>query len=473
MAEPTAPVQGRTFGRRRFISQDRSDDNIGMSRSLNPGIVTRITLLWTAVFVLGLAAFTALAWAGIVREQFEALDGDLFSTATLAATRIAEHRMPTPADLQHAAAPDASVVIIGAGRSLVVGPRIVTARFISRLATLPLDRGVTLTAQALRAYAVPLGTGAGARVVAVVSMQTLQDEQRRTGYGFGVAALPILVFAIVMGALLARRSLAPVETMRRVAAQIAKEGTLSRRLHLGGTDELARLAATFDDMLGRLEQSFVRERAFIGDVSHELRNALGAIIGEADFALAQSDDAQRGAHALTGIVARARRLSRTVDDLLLLARADAGVLPRAERADLNELAARVTSEVQLRDDGPPVTVCLSEYPVFVFAHSELLERVIDNLLVNARHAARSRVALTVSHRDDVAHVRVDDDGQGVPEFEREAIFRRFQRGDAAYAGAGLGLALVQAIVTAYGGTVRVERSRWDGASFLAELRRAE
>lgn len=438
------------------------------------GIVTRITLLWTALFALGLAAFTALAWAGIVREQFEALDADLSSTATFAANRFAEHRTPTPADLQHAAAPDASLVVIRDGNARVIGARTFSGRLISRLATLPLDRGITLNdGQAVRVYAVRVAANLDGRAIAVVSLRTLQDEQRRTGYGFGVAALPILLFAIVIGALLARRSLAPVETMRRVAEQIAKEGTFSRRLHLDGTDELARLAATFDDMLGRLEQSFVRERAFIGDVSHELRNSLAAIIGEADVAFARADDKEPGAKALTAIAARARRLSRTADDLLLLARADAGALPRAERIDLNELAARVTADVQQRDGGAPVTVRLSEDPITVLAHSELVERVIDNLLVNARHAARSRVALTLSRRADMAQVRVDDDGSGVPGPERETIFRRFQRGNAAYAGAGLGLALVQAIVAAYGGTVCVERSSWGGASFLVELKRAE
>ncbi len=439
-------------------------------RPLNLGIVTRITLLWTALFAVGLTAFTALAWAGIVREQLEALDVDLSSTATFAATRIAEHNMPTATDLQDAEAPDASVLVIRHGVARVIGPKTFSSHFVAALAALPLNRGITLAdGDALRAYAIRLGSGS--RIVAVVSMRTFQDEERRAGYGFGIAALPILLLAIIVGFVLARRSLAPIETMRRIAAQIAHEGTFTHRLHLDGKDELARLAATFDDMLGRLEQSFVRERAFIGDVSHELRNSLGAIIGEGEFALAKSDDAQRCGSALAAIVARSRRLAGTVDDLLLLARADAGVLPRMEHVDINELTARVTAEVQQRESGPPVSVSLSEEPFTLLAHSELLERVIDNVLVNARHAARSRVALMISGRDDMVQIRVEDDGPGVPEPEREAIFRRFRRGDAGYAGSGLGLALVQAIVRAYGGTVSVDRSPWDGASFLIELKR--
>lgn len=443
-------------------------------RTFTLGIATRITVLWTLLFALGLAAFTALAWAGIVREQLEALDADLSSTATFAATRIAEHRMPTAADLSHADAPDASVVIIRPKGARIVGPRIVPRRFISIFAKLPLGRGISLHAgEKVRAYSVALNAHTGGRAVAIVPLRTLQDEQRRSAYGFAAAAMPILVFAVLTGILLARRSLSPIETIRRVAAQVARDGTFSHRLRLAGTDELARLAATFDDMLGRLEQSFVRERAFIGDVSHELRNSLGAIIAEADFALAKTSDPQRRAQSLAAILARARRLSSVVDDLLLLARTDAGAVPRGEPIDLNELAARVSSEVQQRDGGAPLTVCLSEDPVIVFAQSDLMERVIDNVLVNARHAARSRVALTVTSEAETAIVRVDDDGPGVPDAEREAIFHRFQRGRANYAGAGLGLALVRTILAAYDGSVRVGSSSWGGASFCIELKQRE
>lgn len=440
------------------------------SPSLKLDIVTRLTLLWTALFAVGLGAFTALAWAGIVREQYEALDIDLSSTATFAARRIAQHSGLTVQDLQQADAPDAALVIVRDGSVDHVGAKTFSNNIIVRLRTMPLNRGVTLTdGEATRAYAVSLGGQPNARVIAIASTRTLQDEQRRTGYGFGVAALPILIFAVVMGVVLARRSLAPIKKMRSVAAQIAREGTFSRRLNVHGSDELALLASTFDEMLGRLEQSFAREQAFIGDVSHELRNSLGAIIGEGDLALAKPDDSNRYGDALSAIVRRARRLAGTVDDLLLLARADAGALPHTELVDLNELATRVAAEVQQRNTGPAITLSLSDDPISILARSELLARVIENLLVNARHAARSRVALQITQRRDSAALHVDDDGAGVPESDRDAIFRRFRRGKAGYAGSGLGLALVRAIIGAYGGTVSVGRSALGGASFVVEL----
>jgi len=426
--------------------------------------------LWTALFALGLAAFTALAWVGIVREQYEALDGDLASTASFAAQRIAHHGIPTMRELQHADAPDAAIVVIRNGRAREIGARNLPSNAVHQLTTLPLNHGITLTnGGAMRAYAVALNGQPNARVVAIASTRTLQDEQRRFGYGFGVGALPILAFAVVIGALLAKRSLAPIENMRSVAAQIAGESTLTRRLDVHGSDELALLARTFNDMLERLEQSFSRERAFIGDVSHELRNSLAAIIAESDVALSKDRAAGAYSDALAAVVSRARRLASAVDDLLLLARADAGALSANERVDVNDVVARVCADAQKKLQGTPIAVELSKVPVTVLAREELIARAVENLVVNARHAARSRVALRVYRESSRAVVRVDDDGPGVPLDDQEKIFRRFERGAVEYAGSGLGLPLVAAIARAYGGRVTVDANVWNGASFVLEL----
>lgn len=435
------------------------------------GIAARLTVLWTLLFAAGLAAFTALAWAGITREQYEALDADLAATATLASEKIAQGTVPTIQELQHADVPDAAVMVVRHGTRTSVGRNAVPTPIARQLALLPLNRGVTLAGnEAFRAYGIPLHSGgAGARVVALASTRTLQDEQRRSGYGFGIAAVPILLFAVVVGALLARRSLAPIANMRSVAAQIAQEGNLTRRLGMSGTDDLASLARTFNEMFDRLEQSFARERAFIGDVSHELRNSLGAIIGEADLALSKDDEIERYRRALRAIAMRARRLAAAAEDLLLLARADAGALPSGEIVDLNDIAARASAEVQQRSEGPAISLVLTEDAMPVRARSELLARAVENLLINARQSARAHVAVTLSSRTPFAELRVDDDGPGIPDAEREAIFRRFRRGAVTYAGSGLGLALVQAIVRVYGGSVAVERSDLGGASLWVRL----
>jgi signal transduction histidine kinase len=335
---------------------------------------------------------------------------------------------------------------------------------------LPLRQGVTLkSTPEYRAVALGVSGRPTERVVVIAPISTLEDEQRRSGYGLAAAAGPIVLFAVLMGAWLARKSFAPIENMRRVVQHIARSRSLKTRLRVAGNDELSRLGGTLDEMLNRLEQSFDRERAFIGDVSHELRNSLGAIIAEADHALSKPRDASDYSIALAAIVARARRLASAVDDLLLLARADAGALPKNEAVDLNDVAARVCADVQRRSDGLAVTVELSDEPVLVLGRTELISRAMENLVVNARNAAKQHVLLRVSCHAGSAIVQIDDDGPGVPTTENEAIFRRFHRGDVSYAGSGLGLPLVAAIAGAYGGTISVVSSARGGASFILKL----
>jgi signal transduction histidine kinase len=257
--------------------------------------------------------------------------------------------------------------------------------------------------------------------------------------------------------------------MTRLASSIAVSGEMRGRLGLRSDDELGRLATTLDAMLERLEASFRRERAFIGDVSHELRTAVGAMTTVAEVALGQQREAAEYRTALQSIARRGKLLALLIDDLLVLARADAGVLRSADRADVNDIVAQVGADAQKGMNGIPIEVHLADEALFVDATPELVARALDNLVANAARHARTRISLNVEHRDGVAVVTVDDDGPGIPANEREHVFRRFYRGTSRYEGSGIGLALSAAVTRAYGGDIVAADSPLGGARFAVSL----
>jgi signal transduction histidine kinase len=309
------------------------------------------------------------------------------------------------------------------------------------------------------------------RVVAIAPQYALGEEEERLRNGLLIASLPILVFAGFAGWVLARRSLAPIDRMTAVAAEIARSGRLSTRLGLQSSDdELGRLARTFDTMLAQLDAAFTRERAFVGDVSHELRNAIGTIAAEGELALSRPRDEYTYQAALATIIARARRIAATIDDLLLLARADAGILETTQRGELDEIASQACADLQKREpDALPIGLELSEHALVVAGSPQLLARLIENLVSNARRAAKTSVRVRIREHEQRAIVTVEDDGPGIPAGEHDAIFRRFYRGSAQYAGTGLGLPISAAIARSYGGTIRVDNGPAGGARFTLEL----
>jgi signal transduction histidine kinase len=307
------------------------------------------------------------------------------------------------------------------------------------------------------------------RALAYASDEPLIAEAEHIRTGFLLASLPVLALSALGGWLLARRSLRPVDDMTRLASSIAVSGEMRGRLGLRSDDELGRLATTLDAMLERLEASFRRERAFIGDVSHELRTAVGAMTTVAEVALGQQREAAEYRTALQSIARRGKLLALLIDDLLVLARADAGVLRSADRADVNDIVAQVGADAQKGMNGIPIEVHLADEALFVDATPELVARALDNLVANAARHARTRISLNVEHRDGVAVVTVDDDGPGIPANEREHVFRRFYRGTSRYEGSGIGLALSAAVTRAYGGDIVAADSPLGGARFAVSL----
>ncbi|MBL0173390.1 MAG: HAMP domain-containing protein [Gemmatimonadaceae bacterium] len=307
-------------------------------------------------------------------------------------------------------------------------------------------------------------------------------------------AIPFaLAVTILAGYLLARRSLAPVEEMAASAARISA-ATLDERLPVSNPyDELGRLATVVNDLLARVDVAFRVQRQFVADASHELRTPIAIVRGEADVALQMPTRAEAEYRdALAIIRDESVRLSRIIDDLFLLARADAASpIHQRERVDIGELLAASVRSVRTIADDQHMRLTLEHAgdnrdAVFVDGDPVLLRRLLLNLLDNAlKHTPRDG-AISVAFRNTASHVVivVADSGPGIPPELRPRIFDRFVRGavDAGEglssgtsrvptaSGAGLGLAIAQAIAHAHGGQIVLDNTT-TGAAFRVTLLR--
>ncbi|MER6168720.1 sensor histidine kinase [Streptomyces violaceorubidus] len=262
--------------------------------------------------------------------------------------------------------------------------------------------------------------------------------------------------------LVTRRALRPVEDIRREMAAITASEDLARRVPVPGThDEVARLATTTNETLAALEASVERQRGFVADASHELRSPIASLRTQLEVAAAHPELLD-----LEGAVADTVRLQRLAADLLLLARLDAGERPADARIDLAALAREAA-------EGRAGVSVRGEDAVRVAGSRGQLGRVLANLLDNAQRHARSAVHVSVRRDGDTAVVAVADDGEGVPAADRERIFERFVRLDAARSrddgGAGLGLAIARDVAVRHGGTLTVHDAPAGGALFELRL----
>jgi signal transduction histidine kinase len=254
------------------------------------------------------------------------------------------------------------------------------------------------------------------------------------------------------------RALKPVESIRQEVADITGSD-LHRRVPQPATrDEIARLAATMNGMLDRLEAATDRQRRFVDDASHELRSPLAVLRGELEIALnhAKTADWPAVAARLLGDVSRQERL---VHDLLFMAREEHGGTRAPEvLVDLDAVVFDEVDRVRIRSSAVIDTTGVSAAPVR--GHREDLGRVVANLLENAVRHASERVVVTVGMNGSRAELVVHDDGPGIPHDVRDRIFERFARLDEGRSrdkgGTGLGLAIASDIVSAHGGTITVE-----------------
>lgn len=312
------------------------------------------------------------------------------------------------------------------------------------------------------------------------SLETVEATLRRL-LVLLLASIPLTILgAGVGGYFLAGRALRPVDAMIDAAERIDRQN-LSQRLPEPRTaDEVARLARTFNRLLERLEEGFRRERQFTADASHELRTPTAVILAQAQAARARRRSPEEYEQTLDTIAAEARHMSRLLDQLLFLARSDAGVDPLdREELDLAEIARSVVDQMQesAAERGVQITFARPreagpEGTTLVTGDQTRLMQIFLNLLDNALRYCPpgSHVTVGVHLGDGWVVAEVEDDGPGIPPEHLDRLFERFYRVDRSRtrqrpgggndagtqgSGAGLGLAIVRSIVQAHGGRIEV------------------
>lgn len=306
--------------------------------------------------------------------------------------------------------------------------------------------------------------------VLVVVARDLSDVEESIAAVVPLVAIsiPLLVALLAVTTwIVVGRALRPVERMREEVDEVTAN-RLDRRIPgAGAPDELGRLAATMNRMLDRLDDSQRTQRRFISDASHELKSPLASLRQYAEVARAYPDR-MTAAELTEAIDDEGGRLERIVRGMLVLARADEGSLTGTRRAvDLDDLLLQEAQRLKASTD---LVVEARIEPARVEGDAELLAQVVRNLVDNAARHASERVLLTLA---DTGVFTIEDDGDGIPEAERQRVFERFVRLDASRArdsgGSGLGLAIVREIVAAHGGSVEVSTSSLGGARFTVRL----
>lgn len=293
----------------------------------------------------------------------------------------------------------------------------------------------------------------------------LDDALRSAGWFVAVVSLLSLGLGAALGAWAATRLLRPVRGLSTGASRIAA-GDLSARLEPTSDPDLEPLTDAFNEMADAVEQRIARERRFVANVSHELRSPLTAVLGTAELL-----DNHRGslpprdAELVSGLVAGARRLSRTLVDLLEISGGTDGHPVQAEAVDVSLIAAALLAE-----RGLPESTLLGDRPI-VRTDARRVERVLANLVDNADRHGGGVCAIVLEQTPLDLRIHVDDAGPGVPQESARQLFEPFARGRApgAAEGAGLGLAIALESARAVGGDIVVGRSPQGGARFTLVL----
>jgi heavy metal sensor kinase len=342
----------------------------------------------------------------------------------------------------------------------------------------------TTEGEGLRLLAVPinisiLGPPPGIQPAAlVIAHSTKQIDQALAGLVRTlIIAVPLaLALAAGGGIFLARRALKPVDKIAQTAQEI-EESDLSRRINVNTKDELGRLAATLNEMIGRLEKAFQRQKQFTSDASHELRTPLSVIEAESTLALQKERPSTDYRQSLEIISQESRQMSSLIDQLLTLARADAGKEQwNFTEVNLGKLISNLSTDVEVLCQEKGLSFQLGQPQDLVVKGDEArLRELFMNLLDNAiRYTpAPGTVSISLRREGQMAVVAITDTGIGIPAEDIPFIFERFYRVDKsrsrAEGGTGLGLAICRHIAEAHGGKIEVESQMGTGSTFSVWL----
>jgi len=310
-----------------------------------------------------------------------------------------------------------------------------------------------------------------------ISLESMYQTRRHFLLIMG-ALLPFgLLLAAVGGWVLARRALKPVDEMTRAARRLSGENLADRIRETGTGDELDRLAQTLNDMLGRLDDFLGQMRQFSADAAHELQTPLTILKGEMEVALRSPRSPEEYKKVLLSSLEEIDRISSLVAGLLLLARADRGVLRLdLQPLELHELLKEVAAQMHLLAENHGVSLDYGPVePAVIQGDREHFQRLLLNLIDNAIKYTPSGGRVTLSLRSDgqLVHLSVADTGMGLSPEEQKQIFHRFYRAAGARTqsggGAGLGLSIAQSIAQAHGGRIEVASTPGQGSTFTVSL----
>lgn len=316
------------------------------------------------------------------------------------------------------------------------------------------------------------------------SLESLRFPRRRLLIILSIAIPVALLLGSYGGLLLANQALRPVDRITRAAEQIST-GDLTERVPMPAKmDEIGRLAITFNQMISRLQAAFERQRQFTSDASHELRTPLAVMRGDIEVTLRRERAPEDYKRVLTSNLEEIVRLSRLVEDLLMLARADSGRLElRREPVDLNKLCRQMTEYIsplaqqkgqELVYKSPDGTAAEAE--VKTDGDMQRIKQLLLNLLDNAIKYTDfgGNVTLGLKTEGEHAVITVADSGRGIPPEDLPHIFERFFRkskstSDRSATGFGLGLSIVKWIVDSHGGKIEAKSEVGKGTTFIVSF----
>jgi len=456
----------------------------------------RLTVWYLSFFSLLFGAFSFFLYGVLSKGLRARLDGGLRSEAAIAAGLFQDEMEEVKGDTRRAGVQmlsemrlNGSMVAIFQGSQLVASSGDIPSSELERallragdapsgLADVP---GWSRKGARAAAHDLDLG-GRRFRFVALESLDSIDGELQLVRHVLFLT-LPLLIgLAGIGGYLLATGGLRPLSAMAQ-QARLISGSNLEARLEIGdAADELAVLAESFNELLSRLDQSFATMRRFVADASHELRTPVAVIRGEADVALAQERPASDYRQALAIVLDESKRLSGLVDDLLNLARADAGhVKLQIEEFYWNDLLAECCRSLEARARTRTIALeCCCGEDIPFRGDEELLRRLVVNLLDNAiRYTPPGgRVSASLEADGRELRIRIADTGVGIAPEAALHVFERFYRVDRARsrqavddAGFGLGLSIVKWIAESHHGAVELVSQPGAGTTFTVTLPR--
>ena len=462
----------------------------------------RFTLLYTFILALTLAIFGVALYTIQSRDTLRSLKTDLAQGANkLAEAALRPNSHPNPPDVQNPPPPipfdqfssDQAFQRFperDIGRILDANGNLVSSPFGRATDALPLSSDglkalqnkqdwwetAAVSGEKMLIYSRPVIVDN--KIVYIVQDARPLTERDRTLDSLAVtlliASLVVVVVAFGIGWVLSGVTLSPIHKITQTAQNIGDERDFTQRvMYTGPPDEVGQLASTFNSMLSRLQDAFQKvehslemQRNFVADVSHELRTPLTTLRGNLGL-LWRNPPADVQADIVNDMVDESDRLIRLVNDLLQLARADAGRALSKEPVDVSVVLEETVRQARQLDSQREIHVSVDS-GLQILGDKDAFKQILLIALDNALKHSASNIEVSAHQKNSAVEIRVQDFGEGIPPEKLECIFDRFYRGDDASAiqGFGLGLPIAKALVDAHGGEIKVESEVGKGSTVL-------